>query len=139
MHAEGLAGIQIAHDLNGVVEMIIVVVRYQDGVDRRKLGNGQRWRYSPSGLGPGYGAGVVAKVRVEQDVLVADLEQYPHITEPGDQRQSVALCNERVIHVATPFFSECRIAALGFGSRREISANPAKPDFVPGDMAGRDR
>jgi hypothetical protein len=138
MHDERLAGIQIAHDVNGVVQMIIVVVRYQNGVDRRKLGNGQQWRYSP-GLGPEYGAGVVAKVRVEQDVLVADLEQHPHITEPGDQRQSVALCNERVIHVATPFFGECRIAALGFGCWREIPANPAKQDFVPRDMAGRDR
>ena len=89
-HADGLAGAQAGQ--GGEVEMVVVVVRHQHGIDRRQGGPGDPWRVHPLRPGPGERARTVGPDGIHQQVEPGDLHQQAGMADqghaqPGDTRR----------------------------------------------------
>jgi len=113
------------------VQMVVVVVRNQHEINARQVFNSQGRRHDTARRQPRDGAGVVAQVRVEQNVLAADLQEHAGMSEPGDDRAFMRLGDAGTVHWLRPLFDEGRVTPGRRCGRAKVTPRATPDNFVP--------
>lgn len=66
------------------VEMVVMIMRKQDHIDRWQIGQGDARRRHPARPGKGEWAGTIGPDRVSEDVQPANLDQQRGVADHGD-------------------------------------------------------
>ena len=79
------------------VQVVVVIVRDQDDVDRRQILEREAGRRDPARAGERHGLARSDQLRIGQDVDAVELDQQGRVADPGHGRGAAIVENRRQI------------------------------------------